>query len=100
MVHSLSESVRFDFDEGDNRKAFSLKDEAISLVLSVKGLFGDGSNDNSILVQIFEMNTLSFYRDTLSPFDVTMNLDGLSSRYRWTIPLLRAHWTVSGGHFW
>ena len=87
MVHSLSESVRFDFDEGDNRKAFSLKDEAISLVLSVKGLFGDGSNDNSILVQIFEMNTLSFYRDTLSPFDVTMNLDGLRSKYRWTIPL-------------
>ena len=39
------------------------------------------------MIQIFKMNTKSYYRDKLKEFDITMNLDGLTSKYKLKIPI-------------
>ena len=31
--------------------------------------------------------SLSYYRDKLKEFDITMNLDGLVSKYKYSIPI-------------
>ena len=38
--------------------------------------------------QIFEMNTLSYYIDKMQEFDITMNLDGLNSKFKYSIPII------------
>ncbi len=85
IVYDLENKIMFDFDETSNKEEYSLNDDEIKLELNVKNLFKDGSKE--ILVQIFEMNTLSYYRDKMKEFDVTMNLDGLNSKYKYGIPV-------------
>eukprot|EP01083_Nonionella_stella_P096023 269721_1 len=82
----MQEKIIFDFDRTKNKEKYSLKEDEINLALNVKNLFKDGSKE--ILVQIFEMNTLSYYRDKRTEFDITMNLDGLNSKYLHTIPIV------------
>ena len=85
IIEDLENEIIFDFDQQKNQKSFSINDEEITLHLNVKNLFEDGGQH--ILVQMFEMNTVSYYRDKLKQFDVRMNLDGLTSKYKLKIPI-------------
>ena len=86
IIDKLENDIIFDFDKKKTKNKFSINDEDIEFHLNVKNLF-DG-NDEDILVQIFEMNTMSYYRDKLQEFDITeINLDGLTSKYTLKIPV-------------
>eukprot|EP01084_Bolivina_argentea_P216417 367673_1 len=83
IIYKLENEIIFDFDPNKNKETFSLQDNEINLYLNVKNLFNDSKD---ILISIFEMNTLSYYRNQLKEFDVTINLDGLHSKYSYSIP--------------
>ncbi|HVR76153.1 MAG TPA: hypothetical protein VMT52_17610, partial [Planctomycetota bacterium] len=65
---ALQERVDLEFAP-TNRSVFG-PEEAVSLDLNVKGV-------RRLIVKVFEVNTLNYYRDSLKEIDTAIDLDGL-----------------------
>jgi hypothetical protein len=72
QIQALQRRVDMDF-AFTNRELFA-PDEAPHLDLYVK-------NVKKLIVRVFEINTLNYYRDQQKPVDIQINLDGLVPNY-------------------
>ena len=83
----MENKIRFDFDKKKNEKVFSSNNDVINLYLKIKDLFNDNSKEIIVFWE-FQMSTKSYYyTDKFKEFDITMNLNGLISKYQITIPV-------------
>jgi len=70
---ALRERVDIDFDYAN--KTLFAPDEPVKLALHVK-------NVSSLIVKVFEINTLNYYRENLRELDTGINLDGLVANHK------------------